>query len=174
MFQLTEYLKTIPQGDTIFGECYGRCREFIDYVYGKRDNIHEVNLLDTNSINILIHGHKCKLTIVDGVCLFYDMENFQTHAKLMCDKMKHSLEMKQSVQCFAVDGTEFRYHDKNVYVMGESKACVGFLHWVILVQREKETYIIDPTIYQFHTTPNSILVNLSCHKKDLHQHNQMH
>lgn len=79
-----------------------------------------------------------------------------------CEKFNEFAGDKDNVQCFLMHGDSFKYLQGNVYIPDVAAKtftkAVGFLHWVIIVDKDNEKYILDPTITQFLVPPSYLVV----------------
>jgi len=149
--------------EDLFGQCYSKCRDFLDFIDEHKNDMFDVKRIDANTISVSHNYMKIIIKATDAITFFDNIDDFQKHTKIMAKKLHHNNDNKVSVQCYMMKGIKFNHYRDNVYIVDtfEHKEAVGILHWVILVTSEKEYYVLDPTLKQFHKPPSVLLLNIS-------------
>ena len=160
---LNSFLREHCSNVDLFGQCFSKCRDFLQHLYRNCNDVYKVECIDANNLLIKHRNNTYTIKIVDAVCFFDNMYDFQQHALIISEKFNHQ-ESKVSIQCYKVDGIKFHHLIDNIYIkdtLQQHYTATGFLHWVVLVDKINEQYVVDPTIKQFHTAPSQLLLNIS-------------
>jgi hypothetical protein len=165
MMNLDSFLQEQCPNVDLFGQCFSKCRkflDFLDFLDKNKTDLFQVKRVDANTSIVAHQDSECVIKIIDAICFFDNMNDFQQHALIMADKLEYD-NSKVPVQCFKVNGLKFTYFSNNVYVEDtiQQYEAVGFQHWVLLVDKKNERYVLDPTIKQFHKPPDVLLLNMS-------------
>jgi len=164
MTQFNTFLLKYCSNVDLFGQCFSKCRDFLDFLDDdkNKDDIFHVKRVDAITRSIAHQDNECVIKIIDAICFFDNMDDFQQQALVMADKLNYD-NGKVPVQCYKVNGFKFTYVSNNVYVEDTKQqyGAVGILHWVLLVDKKNERYVLDPTIKQFHKPPSQLLLNIS-------------
>jgi hypothetical protein len=149
------------KGKDLFGQCCYICQDFLLYLQKRCDKEFQLTSFKKNEVSLLYQAKETTVRVVDSVCSFRNMCDFQKHSLKMCETLTFDNTHKKHVQCFMIEGLEFTYCGNNVFTNSRGKriSSVGFLHWILLVTREDEVYVFDPTLSQFHTLPESLVVH---------------
>lgn len=144
----------------LFGKCFGKCREFLEYLEHIHDGYVDVKRVDYNNMSITYESYICSIKLIDCICCFDNINDFQKQALIMADKSPIIAD-RIPVECAVMKGRKFNHYNSNVYIKEtDIVQLVGFLHWVILIDKTTEQYILDPTIKQFHTPPPVLIARV--------------
>lgn len=161
MTNFKNFMDETCTGKDLFGQCSYVSQDFILYLQKRCDNQFQLTYFNKMEISVLYQAKSMTIKVVDSVCGFQNMSDFQKHSLKMCESLTFDNTQKKQVPCYMVEGFEYTYYGNNVFTRNKNEriSCVGFLHWVLLITREDETYILDPTLSQFHTLPKSLVVH---------------
>ncbi len=144
----------------LFGKCFSTCRQFLEYIENMTDDKFDVKRNDYNTVTITYNDKVCSVKIIDCICCYNEMIDFQKHAIVMANKSP-IIGDKIPIECTSIKGIKYTYHSNNIYTKTSTNIqMVGILHWVLYVDRKIEQYILDPTLQQFHTPPPILVVQV--------------